>query len=87
LQGTYKAALEMLLVPILLAQPVKRQYIMTIMSTVQREIMNTVSGGVKMEKLKASGAVVHSVHDVHGQTLSNSCEVKSCGWIPAFKLY
>jgi hypothetical protein len=49
----------------------------------QREIMNTVSGGVKMEKLKASGAF----HDVHGQTLSNSCEVKSCGWIPAFKPY
>jgi hypothetical protein len=54
----------------------------------QPEIMNTVSGGLNMEKLKASGAVVHSVHDVHGQALSNnSCEVNSCGWIPAFKLY
>jgi hypothetical protein len=32
-----------------------------------------------MENLKASGAVVHSVHDVHGQALSNSCELKSRG--------
>ncbi len=77
LQST--TSLEMLLIPSLLAHPVKCQYIMTIIQLSARNNEHCLGWPEHMEKLKASGAVVHSVHDVHGQALSNSCEVKSCG--------